>query len=130
MRHEHYGFSPEVGKEKKDDKVNRRDFMKKAGKILGGALIAGSAAKQAYEVVEPILRKQEIEAHMFSIEKLKREIHEIQNENPRDWEGVVRERIRKGIEVLLQKQVQFVQKSPESSLPMRGLDHGDRGRTN
>lgn len=88
--------SPEE-ESKKREKTSRREFLKKAGQVTGGALLG---ADLLYNTTRPAV-EQKKESETFSWPKLNEEIDRVKKEFGGHTEQEIKKRIRAGIEQYL-----------------------------
>lgn len=92
-------------KDSDEKNVSRRDFLKKSGKLLGGAMAAGSAYDSLKTPIKKIQENKQpprkIEVELFLEKQLLAEIQSIREKWKEGWEEEVKKRVKRGLEILV-----------------------------
>lgn len=109
---------PDGKKEQPEERTEtRREFLKKAGTFLGGALASASMAKELHGIARRSHEKG-LEKYLFSPEKLAQEVRTLEVEFPKEWQVKVRGRIRNGVaEYLRMQNSGEMKQSAETEVP-------------
>lgn len=119
---------PEDRKHLPEEGATRRQFLRQAGRFVGGALVAGSMAENIYRDTAP-LREGQREAgnFAFSLLKLQEEIGEVKRQSPDRWEARIRERVQRGITTILKNEEENLRAPQRERHTRKGFKSGAIG---